>query len=72
MGVKSLAAAVARAVQRRIEQEARAMRGTIQGNRFISGAKSYPMIQAVDCDAGDGKKAWAQLSQSGKAVIVGA
>lgn len=72
MGVKSLAAAVARAVQKRINEETRAMRGTIQGNRFISGAKSYPFTQAVDCDAGDGKKVWAQLSQSGKAVVVGA
>lgn len=72
MSVKSLAVAVARAVQRRIEQEARAMRGTVQGNRFISGAKSYPMIQAVDVDAGEGKRVWAQLSQNGNAVVVGA
>lgn len=71
MGVKSLAAAVARAVQWRINAETRAMRGTIQGGRFVSGSKSYPIAQAVDCDTGEGKRAWAQLSQSGKAVVVG-
>lgn len=72
MGVKSLAAAVGTAVRRRIEQEARAKRGVIQNGRFISGAKSYPMIQAVDVDTSNGKRVWAQLSKSGSAVIVGA
>lgn len=72
MSVKSLAAAVARAVQRRIEQEARAMRGTIQDGRFVSGAKSYPMVQAVDVDTGENKRVWAQLSKNGSAVVVGA
>ena len=48
MSVKSLAEAVARDVQRRINAETRAIRGMIQADRFISGSKSYPMAQAVD------------------------
>ena len=72
MSVKSLAAAVKAAVNKRIAEEARAMRGTIQNGRFISGSKSYPMVQAVDCDTGNGKRVWAQLSKSGNAVVVGA
>ena len=57
MSVKSLAAAVKAAVNKRITEEARAMRGTIQNGRFITGSKSYPMVQAVDCDTGNGKRA---------------
>lgn len=72
MGVKDLAAAVASAVQRRIENESRAKRGVIRDGRFISGSKSYPFMQAVDCDIGNGKRVWAQLSSNGTAVVVGA
>lgn len=71
MGVAELASAVKSAVDKRIAAEARAMRGTMQNGRFISGAKSYPMIQATDVDTGDGKKVWAQLSRNGNAVVVG-
>ena len=72
MSVKSLAETVARIVQQRINAEARAMRGTVQNGRFVSGAKSYPMVQAVDVDTGDGRRVWAQLSSNGTAVVVGA
>lgn len=54
MSVKSLAAAVARIVQQRINNEARAKRGTVQNGRFVSGSKSYPMVQAVDVDTVSG------------------
>lgn len=72
MSVKSLAATVARIVQQRINNEARAKRGTVQNGRFVSGSKSYPMVQAVDVDTGDGRRVWAQLSRNGTAVVVGA
>ena len=72
MSVKSLAATVARIVQQRINNEAWAKRGTVQNGRFFSGSKSYPMVQAVDVDTGDGRRVWAQLSKNGTAVVVGA
>lgn len=71
MGVRELAAAVKSAVRWRIDNEARAKRGVIQNGRFISGSKSYPMIQAVDVDTSNGKRVWAQLSKNGNAVVVG-
>ena len=72
MGVQELASATKQAVDRRIDKEARAQRGTIQNGRFQVGAKSYPYTSAVDVNTHNGNKVWAQLSPSGKAVIVGA
>ena len=72
MGVRELAMAIRVAVQQRIDEESRAKRGVIQGGRFISGSKSYPMLQAVDVDTSNGKRVWAQLSKNGSAVVVGA
>lgn len=69
-GVADLKTAIKAAVDSRIEQEARAKRGTIQDGMFHCGAKTYPFKQAVDCSLKN--KVWAQLSTSGKAVIVGA
>lgn len=71
MSVQSLADAIKNAIQARITKEARAKRGVIQNGQFVSGADSYPFVSAVDVDTSNGKKVWAQLSQSGKAVIVG-
>lgn len=70
-GIQGLADAIKAAVQNRIDEEARAKRGLIQNGNFISGGKSYPFVQAVDCDVSNGSKVWAQLSRSGKAVIIG-
>ena len=71
MSVEGLSRAIKAAIDMRIEQEARAMRGVIQNGQFQSGAKSYPYVSAVDANTSEGKKVWAQLSQSGKAVVVG-
>ena len=70
MGVDNLANAIKIVVDRRIRAEARAKRGTVENGRFISGSKSYPCTQAVDCNTSG--RVWAQLSTSGTAVIVGA
>lgn len=69
-GVADLKSALKAAVDKRIELEARAKRGIIQNGMFHCGAKSYPYKQAIDCSLRN--KVWAQLSTSGKAVIVGA
>lgn len=71
MSVKDLANAIKSAVQRRVDEESKAIRGTIQNGQFVSGSKSYPFVQAVDCDVSEGSRVWAQLSKNGKAVIVG-
>lgn len=71
MSVQELTAAVKDAVERRIDEESKAQRGTIQNGRLQIGAKSYPYTSAVDVRTHDGDKVWAQLSKSGRAVIVG-
>lgn len=71
MSVKTLADTIKSIIQRRIDKEARAMRGTIKDGKFVSGANTYPFINAVDCDTSEGKRVWAQLSRNGNAVIVG-
>ena len=48
------------------------MRGTIKNGMFVSGAKSFPFKQAVDCSVFEGSRVWAQRSNNGKAIIVGA
>lgn len=72
MSIQSLANSIKSAVDKRIEEEAQAKRGTIHNDRFISGSKSYPFTPAVECDTSEGARVWAQLSKDGKAVIVGA
>lgn len=71
MSIESLGNSIKSAVDKRVNSEARAMRGTIRNGRFVSGSKSYPFTAAVDCSTGEGKKVWAQKSTSGKAVIIG-
>lgn len=70
MGVQSLASSIKNAVDRRIQNEARAIRGTVKNGMFQSGSKSFPAKQAVDCNTR--RKVWAVPSTNGKAVIVGA
>ncbi len=72
MIVQNLANTIKSAVDKRIAEESRARRGTIQNGSFISGSKSYPFTAAVDCHTGNGRRVWAQLSTTGKAVVVGA
>lgn len=72
MSVRSLAEAVRIAVEKRVAEESRAKRGVIKGGKFLTGSKAYDFVQAVDCDVSEGKKVWAQVSENGKAVIVGA
>ena len=72
MSIQRLATTIKSAVDSRVNEESRAKRGTIHNGRFISGAKSYPFTQAVDCNTGEGKRVWAQLSKNNTAVIVGA
>lgn len=72
MGVRDLATAIKSAIDRRVEREARALRGTIKDGMFQCGSKAYPFKQAVDCNTSDGSLVWAQLSPNGDAVIVGA
>lgn len=71
MSVKDLVNAIKYAVQRRVDEESKAKHGTIQNGQFVSGSKSYPFVQAVDCDVSEGSRVWAQLTKDGKAVIVG-
>ena len=71
MGVKSLVNAIRITVDRRIKEEARAMRGNIQDGRFQSGGKSYPYTTAVDCDTSEGKRVWAQKAQDDSVIIIG-
>lgn len=70
MSVQSLASNIKNAVDTRIRNEARALRGTVKNGTFISGSKSFPAKQAVDCNTRG--KVWAVPSTNGKAVIVGA
>ena len=72
MSVRELATAIRNAIDRRIRQEARARRGTIQDGMFQSGAKAYPYKQAVDCDTSEGSRVWAVPATNGDAVVVGA
>lgn len=71
MSIQSLSTALKKAVDARIDKEARAMHGTIIDGRLQVGAKSYPFTTAVDVGTHNGRKVWAQLSKSGKAVVVG-
>lgn len=71
MSLENLVATIKSAVDKRIKEESRAMRGTIRNGRFCCGNKSYTYVQAVDCNTSDGNKVWAQLSQNNSAVVVG-
>ena len=70
-GISGLTSAIKSAVQKKVAEESRAKRGTIQNGQFVSGNKSYPVKQAVDVNASNGSKIWAQLDNNGNAVIVG-
>lgn len=72
MGIQRLADSLKAAVDKRVSNEARAIRGTIKNGMFVSGAKSFPFKQAVDCSVFEGSRVWAQRSNNGKAIIVGA
>lgn len=72
MSVQQLANSIKNAVDTRIANEARALRGTIQNGMFVSGAKSFPFKTAVDCHTFNGSRVWAQRAPNGKVVIVGA
>ena len=69
-GIQGLASAVKDAVDKKVKQEARALRGTIKDGMFQCGAKTFPYVQAVDCNMSG--KVYAQLSSTGTAIIVGA
>ena len=71
-GIEGLKSAVSKALQKRIDEEAKAKHGTMKDGLFVSGNKSYPAIQAVDVDTSGGSRVWAQLDRNGNAVIVGA
>lgn len=71
MSVANLSKAIKSTVEKRIEKEGRVQRGIVNNGRVQIGSKSYPMKQAVDCNASNGRKVWAQLSKSGDAVVVG-
>lgn len=72
MSIQSLANSIKNVVDKRIDNEARALHGTIKTGMFISGSQSLPFKAAVDCNTSDGRRVWAQRSKDGKAVIVGA
>lgn len=71
MSLENLVTTIKSAVDKRIKEESRAMRGTIRNGRFYCGNKSYAYVQAVDCNTSEGNKVWAQRSQNGSAVIIG-
>jgi len=58
-------------MQLKINEYAKAKRGLIREGRFWSGGKSYAYRTAVDVKLKEGKTYWAQISQTGVAVIVG-
>ena len=70
-GISGLANAIKSAVDKKVAEESRAKRGTIQNGQFVSGSKSYPFVQAVDVNASNGSKVWATFDSKGNAVIVG-
>ena len=70
MSIQDLKAALKKAVDTRIFDEAKAKRGVIKNGRFHFGAKSYPFKQAVDCSLSG--KVWAQLTKNNTAIIIGA
>ena len=70
-GITGLTNTIKSIVQKRIDNESRAKRGTIQNGQFVSGSKSYPAIQAVDVNASAGNKVWATFDSKGNAIIVG-
>ena len=72
MGIRDLAVSLKRAVDNRIDKEARAFRSTVSNNMIHSGSKAFPIVQAVDCKVSNGSKVWALPAKNGSAVIVGA
>lgn len=72
MSVQKLAESVKSAVDKRVAEEAQAMRGTIRNGKFVSGSKSYSFDVAVDCNTGSGSKVWGLPTKNGKVVVVGA
>lgn len=72
MSISDLKSAVRNSMNKRIESEGRAMRGTIQNGRLIVGAKQYEPVRAVDVNTANGARVYALPSADGKAVIVGA
>ena len=71
MSIQGLSTAIKSSLENQVAQQARAMRGTIKNGKFISGSRTYPFIQAVDCNTHEGRKVWAQLSNDGRAVLIG-
>lgn len=72
-GVEGLADALRIGVkQARKKSEQKARRGTVQGDMVRIGSRSYPLKAAVDVNVSEGCLVWVQISQGGKAVIVGA
>ncbi|MBR1728040.1 MAG: hypothetical protein IJ728_00720 [Selenomonadaceae bacterium] len=69
MSIRDFAKDIKSAVNKRIENESRAVRGMIKNGKFHSGNKSYPVKQAVECNTK--RKVWAVKTQNNKAVIVG-
>lgn len=70
MSVKELKTAIKNAVDKRINEEARALHGTIKNGMFHCGSKAFPFKQVVDCNLNS--KVWAQLDKNRKAIIIGA
>lgn len=70
MSVQNLARALKSVMDKRIREESRAIKGTVNNGQFVSGAKSYPAISAVDVDTSG--RVWAQRDNNGNAIIVGA
>ena len=71
MSIQNLATSIKNAVDKRIDEEARAKHGVIRGGRLHCGAKSFPFTPVVDCNTSSGNKVWAQLDTNGKAIVVG-
>ena len=71
-GINGLTKVIKSALQKKVDEEARAKRGIIKDGQFQSGAMSYPAVSAVDVDTSAGRSVWAQLDRNGRAVIVGA
>lgn len=69
-GVTRLAAVISSAERRR-ENAGKVMSGYISGEFFVSGKRSYPFTVACDCNTANGAYVFAQITESGEAVVVG-
>ena len=71
MSLRNLENNIKAAMDERIRNESRALRGTVKDGRFYCGNRSYPYESAVETKTSNGTKLWAQKTQNNSVVIIG-